>query len=168
MPVRTIDQKGLTSGWVDFGGNGLAADYIIDLPKFPALPTGLGQFVGATPIPVGGGAGGNLGGSQTVTFKATVTDPNIGDSIAIEVEVKDTTMTLNGTGLTRGVGVPTNGTASVSVSVPAGVIIATNYHWRARACDKTNRCSGWVAFGGNIDQNPSSVLTPSQTDFHVP
>jgi len=166
--VRTIDQKGLTSGWVDFGGNVVAADYKIDLPKAPGVPTGLGQFNGVNPIGVGGATGGGLGSTQTVTFKATVTDPNIGDSIAIEVEVKATTATFDGTGLTRGAAVPTGGTASVSASYSVG-LVGQNFHWRARACDRSNRCSvGWVAFGGNTDQNPSNLLNPSDTDFHVP
>jgi hypothetical protein len=37
-----------------------------------------------------------------------------------------------------------------------------NYHWRARACDQTGRCSAWAPFGGNSD-----VVTAA-TDFHVP
>jgi len=167
--VRTIDQTGRTSGWVDFGGNGVAADYKIDLPKPPGLPAGLGQFLadGTTPISVGGGTGGGLGSTQTVVFKATVTDPNIGDSIAIEVEAKTTDVTFDGTGVTRGTGVLTNGTASVSIGYTVG-LLAANYLWRARACDRTNRCSGWVAFSGNTDRDPSSGLNPSDTDFHVP
>ena len=81
--------------------------------------------------------------------------------------MKTTDVTLDGTGLTRGTGVPTTGTASVSASYTVG-LLASNYHWRARACDQSNRCSGWVAFGGNTDQNPSNILNPSDTDFHVP
>jgi len=164
--VRTIDQRGDTSSWVDFGANSVLADYQIDLPKAPGLPTGLGQFNGANPIAVGGGTGGLPLSTQTVVFKGTVTDPNLGDVIALEVEVKTTDVTLDGTGLIRGAGVTTNGTASVSANYTVG--LGSSYHWRARACDQSNRCGGWVAFGNNVDKNPSSLFNQSDTDFTVP
>ena len=62
----------------------------------------------------------------------------------------------------RDTGVSSGGTASVAVNFTAPLLGSTNYHWRARACDQTNRCSAWASFGGNSD-----VVTAA-TDFHVP
>ena len=53
--------------------------------------------------------------------------------------------------------VPSNNTAVSSAGYSA--LLTTNYHWRARACDQTGRCSAWVSFGGNAE---------NATDFHVP
>jgi hypothetical protein len=136
------------------------------IPETPADPTAVNQFQsnGTTVIPVGGGAGSN---PATVIFKSVVADPDPGDVIALEVEVKTTTSAngFDGTGLTRGTGVATNGTASVSVTLNPG-LLGDNYFWRARACDQTTRCSAWVSFGGNKDT--VQILNPAATDFSVP
>jgi hypothetical protein len=88
-----------------------------------------------------------------------VTDPDPGDAIVLEVEVKPTGTAFDGTtNLYRGTGVASGSTAAAAAgySVP---LLQANYHWRARACDQTARCSAWVSFGGNAE---------SATDFHVP
>jgi len=160
--ARTCDKTGRCSAWFSFGGNvDPAADFFVNaVPEDPAL-TALGQFgPGGGAMAVGGGTGGALGSNQTVTFKASVTDPDPGDLISIEVEWKATGTAFNGTtNVNRGSGVVSNDTATVAVSFNVGLLTA-NYHWRARACDQTNRCSVWVPFGGNTD--------PNDTDFHVP
>ena len=90
-----------------------------------------------------------------VTFRAGVTDPDPGDLILIEVEVKPNTTGFNGSGLTPGSGVSSGGTASVSQSFTVPLLFNDPYHWRARACDQTGLCGPWVPFG-------------SSPDFHVP
>jgi uncharacterized protein YjdB len=166
--VRTCDQTNRCSGWVSFGSNAeTAADFSIAVPETPGLPTVLRQLHNGSDIAVGGGTGGGgiLGTTETVTFQALVTDPDPGDLILIEVEFKDTGTAFNEQSLIRGARVSSNATASVSqdFQVPAlGLGGQTNYHWRARACDQTGRCSGWVSFGGNSD------TVPAATDFHVP
>ena len=113
-------------------------------------------------MPVGGGTMGTVGMNVTVTFKGGVTDPDPGDLISIEVEYKLTSTAFDGTSnLARGTGVSSGGTAAVAVIITVP-LLTENYHWRARACDQTNRCSAWVPFGGNSD-----VVTAA-TDFHVP
>jgi hypothetical protein len=88
-----------------------------------------------------------------------VTDFDPGDLISIEVEYQTTGVAFDST-TTRGSGVASGGTAGVSVSIPVPLLITANYHWRARVCDQTGRCSAWVSFGGG---NPES-----DADFHVP
>jgi len=48
-----------------------------------------------------------------------------------------------------GTGVSSGGTASVAVNFTAPLLGSTNYHWRARACDRRGACSAWAPFGGN-------------------
>ena len=144
--ARTIDQNGRTGPWVDFGGNGTAADYKIAIPDPPNLPDSLAQFQsdGTTPIPSGGGVG--VAVSVTVVLKGRVTDPDPGDVITFNVEVTGPLGTYTGTGNA----VTSGNRSATSVSVPVGTVLTPlNYTWRGRACDQTNRCSGWVNFGGN-------------------
>ncbi|HEY3279871.1 MAG TPA: hypothetical protein VGJ83_05110 [Gemmatimonadales bacterium] len=160
--ARTCDKTNRCSPWQAFGLNvETAPDFSVNaIEEDPALDSvSLGQFNGAAAIPVGGGTGGGLGSSQTVTFKALVTDNDPGAVIKLEVEVQPTGTAFNGsTNLYPGAGVISNNTASTSAgyTVP---LLAANYHWRAHACDQTGRCSAWVPFG----QNAENV-----TDFHVP
>jgi len=160
--ARTCDKTGRCSAPFSFGGNvDPAADFFINaVQEDPAL-TALGQFgPGGGAMAVGGGTGGTLGNNVTVTFKASVTDPDPGDLISIEVEWKPTGTAFNGTtNITRGNGVASSDTAAVAVSFSVGLLTA-NYHWRARACDQANRCSVFGPFGGNTD--------PNDVDFHVP
>jgi hypothetical protein len=156
--ARSCDKTLRCSAWVSFGGNGDGvADVLVNaVQEAPSIaPLSLNQFNGATVVPVGGG----LGSGRTVTLKGTVSDPDPGDVLVIEVEVKLTNTGFNSTGLSRGTGVGTDQTASTAVAVTAPLLGQNNYHWRARACDQTGRCSGWSSFGGNAD---------GVTDFHVP
>lgn len=84
--ARTADETGRASAWQPFGGNAEAApDFSTSIPEPPAAPTGLGQFQsdGSTAIPAGGTARG-----EAAVFRATVTDPDPGDALRLEVEVK--------------------------------------------------------------------------------
>jgi hypothetical protein len=162
--ARSCDKTLRCSAWVSFGGNAdLATDFVVNaVAEDPAIGAlSLNQFNGANVIPVGGGTGGGLGSAQTVTFKGTVSDPDPGDVLVIEVEQKQTNAGFNGGALSRGTGVTSGATASVAVGYSVG-LLGVNYHWRARACDQTSRCSAWVSFGGNSDVVTAAV------DFHVP
>jgi hypothetical protein len=163
--ARTCDKTGRCSSWAIFGGNSEAApDFRVNaIPENPTIDAfSLNQFNGANVIPVGGGTGGGFGSAQTVTFKATVSDVDPGDMLVLEVEAKPTNSAFDGaTNLYRGTGIASGGTAAAAAgySVP---LLQANYHWRARACDQTGRCSAWVSFGGNSDAGTA------ETDFHVP
>ena len=91
--ARTLDQTSRASAWAPFGANlETAADFSTSIPADPLAPAGLGQFQsnGSTPIAVGGTASG-----RSVVFRATVSDPNPGDQLRLEVEVQpvDTSFT---------------------------------------------------------------------------
>src|SRR5437588_2389007 len=151
--ARTLDQTGRVSDWTPFGGNTeTGVDFSTSVPVPPALPTDLAQFQsdGNTVIPVGGTAPG-----RSVIFKATVTDPNPGDELRLEVEVKPVGTAF--TGVVTGTG-PTVASGAVATAAVAGLGDNTAYHWRARAVDQTSRASAWLAFGNNAE---------SATDFRV-
>jgi len=159
--ARTCDKTGRCSAWQTFGGNvDPAADFIVNAVLEPPAFTGqLRQFGPDGEMGVGQGTGGAVLSNRTVTFQASVTDPDPGDLIAIEVEWKQIGVAFDSTNLARGTGVSAGGTATVGRSFPVG-LGTVNYHWRAHACDQTGRCSAWVSFGGNTD--------PNDIDFHVP
>src|SRR5207302_5628133 len=97
------------------------------IPQPPAPPTDTAQFQsdGNTVIPVGGTAPG-----RSVIFKATVTDPNPGDELRLEVEVKPVGTAFNG--VVTGTG-PTVASGAVATAAVAGLSDNTAYHWRAPA-----------------------------------
>jgi hypothetical protein len=160
--ARTCDKTARCSTWFSFGGNAeTAADFFVNaVLEDPVLPAQANQFQPdtVTEIPVGGSA-------STIVFKGLVTDPDPGDLISLDVEYKTTDVSFNGAG-TRGTGVATGKNARLTVS-PSRGLVGLNYYWRARACDQTNRCSGWFSFGNNDDVS-GGALNPADTDFRVP
>ncbi|HEV8400692.1 MAG TPA: hypothetical protein VGQ18_12755 [Gemmatimonadales bacterium] len=157
--ARNCDKTGRCSTWFSFGGNvDPAPDFIVNSkPENPTIGT-LGQIGANGPMAVGGGTGGTRNANVTVTFTAGVTDNDPQDQISIEVEYKRVGTAFDSTTV-RGNGVPTGGTATHAVSILVPLLLNDTYHWRARVCDQTNRCSVWVPFGGNAE---------SATDFQSP
>ncbi|MGH7752585.1 MAG: hypothetical protein ACREN5_07190, partial [Gemmatimonadales bacterium] len=152
---RTIDQTNRTSGWVSFGGNlESAADFRVAVPQDPNSPAGLGQFEsnGTTPIPVGGTLPILDGG---VIFKGTVSDPDPGSSLSLQVEVRPISAGFSNVATNSSGPVASGAQATVSFSAS----LLTSYHWQARVCDQTSRCSGWFSF-------PQPVPNPeTEADF---
>jgi hypothetical protein len=162
--TRTCDKTGRCSAWGGFGQNpDSSADFVVNsVLQDPVLDSvSLNQYNGAstTPLPVGQGTGGALGTTQTVTFKGMVTDPDPGDNIVLEVEVKATGTAFDGSSLMRGAGVTSGSNAAASFSTTVDLLVTKTYHWRAHACDQAGRCGPWVSFGNNAE---------SATDFQVP
>lgn len=157
--ARSCDKTGRCSAWFSFGGNpDTVADFVVNWQtENPTIGT-LGQIGENGAMAVGGSTGGTRAGNVIVTFTAGVTDLDPGDMISIEVEYKKVGTAFDSTTI-RGSGVPSGGTASLAVSIPVPLLLNDSYHWRARVCDQTNRCSVWVPFGGNAE---------SATDFQVP
>src|SRR5437762_11685848 len=144
--ARTLDQTGRAGGWVPFGGNAeTAADFSTAIPGPPLAPTALGQFQndGATAIPVGG-----TGRSRSAVFKGTVTDPNPGDVVRLEVEVEPLGTAFTGAANGSGAAVANGSTATATV---AGLTDNVSYHWQARGVDETGRAGPWASFGGNAE-----------------
>jgi hypothetical protein len=140
--IRALDQTGRTGAWKSFGGNPeSAADFHVAEPDPPSVQAlSLGQFKldGVTPIDTG-----STTDENRVTLKATVEDPDPGDQILLEVEVKP-------------FGTPFSGSPTLqSLPVTSGQVTEVvwtglandSYHWRVRARDQAGDTSGWLEFG---------------------
>jgi hypothetical protein len=120
--------------------------------RAPSLPQSIGQFRGDSTTAIGVG----LTTPQNVAvFKGTLNDPNPRDSVRLEIEMVLASSALSGTS--------THQSGYVAVGQTAWIRVPTltenaGYHWQARTCDKTLRCSGWLDFGGNA---------PAAADFSV-
>jgi len=138
--VRTCDQTNRCSGWASFGGvDESVVDFFANpVPQDPSAPTSIGQFrTDGASI----GVGGNSGGSSVV-LKGTVSDPDPGDQVRLEVEVQ--TILINFTnGRTDASALGASGRVAAATG-PATILLS--YHWQARTCDQTGRCSAWVSF----------------------
>ena len=124
----------------------------------PSQPAA-GQFRanGTTAIAVGA-----VTPENTVVFKATLNDPNPRDSVRLEVEAE---------------GLVTGPQTHVSPFVLRGTPVSLpvtplneneGYHWRARTCDQTTRCSAWFSFGGNVDPAADFFINAVQEDPVLP
>jgi hypothetical protein len=145
--VRAGDNTGRWSPWVSFGGT---PDFVVNVLHPPNPPTTLGQATGdGTGILIGATID-----TDVVILSASVSDPDPGDLLRLEVEVRPV-----GTPFSA----PTGSSAPVSDGGPLQVMVgplpnATSYHWRARAIDQLGDTSSWVAYGGNPE---------SATDFRI-
>ena len=121
----------------------------------PTSPQGLGQFHsnGSTSIPPGQSTP-----EASVVIKGKVRDPNLDAVARLEVELEPlgspfTNVATNVSDYVAADGAGT--TAAVGIS---SLTNNTGYHWQARTCDTTGRCSVWLQFGNN---------TESDADFNV-
>ena len=138
--VRARDNTGRSGAWVAFGGN---PDFVVNVLHPPNTPTTLGQTTGDGTVLLTGATT----DTNVVRLGAVVSDPDPGDQLRLEVEVRPL-----GTAFTaptdRSAPVVDGGALQVTVGPLPG---ATSYHWRARAVDQTGDTSAWVAYGGNAE-----------------
>ncbi len=143
--ARAVDQTGRASAWVSYGGNAESdGDFGVSaVPEPPADPASLAQLKsdGTTAIAVGATTD-----ETTVIFQATVSDPDPGDSIRLQVEREPVGTAFTGTPSGTSTGVTSGETARVTIS---GQLAGVSYHWQARAMDLGGLTSNWVSFGGN-------------------
>lgn len=114
----------------------------------PAAPQAIGQFHkdGTTAIAIGAATV-----EDAVVFRGRISDPNDADSVRLEIELEPLGSPFTNASTHQSPFVSA-GSGSVTVSVPAaGLTNNTGYHWQARTCDRTGRCSPWLAFGGNAE-----------------
>jgi hypothetical protein len=146
--ARTVDSNGAASAWVLFN---VAAIHFTRVPNSaPSAPMAT-QHDGA------GGPLAPVGATITqpeIEFRSTITDPDPGDTVRLEVEIKPVN-----TGFTN---VPTASSSlvasgSTAVLVVSSGITAGPNHWQYRLVDNNGNASAWQSFGGNLD--------PSDTDF---
>jgi len=137
--AQTCDNTSRCSGWLDFGNPDPAVDfYVNSKPENPPVPTSIGQFTtGGAPIAQGGNSNGG-----NVVLSGTVSDPDPGDQVRLEVEVRTTGTNFTNVMTSASPFGPANRIAAVTV----GATLLFGYHWQARTCDQTGQCSAWISF----------------------
>jgi len=114
----------------------------------PSPPQAIGQFRkdGVTGIGIGATTP-----EDAVVLKGTISDPNEADSVRLEIELEPLGSPFTDARTHQSAFVPVS-SGSVAVAVTAGELLDnTGYHWQARTCDRTGRCSPWIKFGGNAE-----------------
>jgi hypothetical protein len=116
--------------------------------RAPTPPQGIGQFRsnGNTTINVG-----DATPETEVVFKGRVDDPNASEQVRFEVELEPLGAPFTGAATHVSVYVSASGGAVLTSVHATGLSNNTAYHWQARACDNTSRCSAWLPFGNNAD-----------------
>jgi hypothetical protein len=128
------------------------ANYAAAANTAPNGPATLGQFKssGTTTIATGGATD-----ETSVVLKASVSDPDAGNTVKLQVEVRPVGTAFSNTATAESGLLASGSTASVTIS---SLVNGTRYHWQARTVDNTGATSAWVSFGGN---------TEADTDFRV-
>ncbi len=143
--ARSVDSNGAASAWVAFG-TGSTGDFMVSaLSNVPPLaPTALGQArTDGAAISVGGTTNESL-----VVLKGTVTDPDAGGLLRLQVEVRALATSFTGTPTATSEPVANGATASLS---HGGWTDGVGYHWQARTIDSNGVTSGWTSFGSNAE-----------------
>jgi hypothetical protein len=83
-----------------------------------------------------------------VVIRAKVDDPNVNGTVRLEVELRNVATAFAGTATQLSDFVAGGTTTSIRAS---NLAAGTGFHWQARACDQTGRCSVWVQFGNNAE-----------------
>jgi hypothetical protein len=131
----------------------------LSLPRSPPEPSYLGQFVqdSITEVPLGGAVS-----DGSLVIKAVLDDPDMTDSIRLEVEVQPVELAFVGIATETSSPVTSGDTAIVTVD---GLDDDTEYRWQARAVDQTGRASSWVSFGANPNSAADfRVAVPNSPD----
>lgn len=124
----------------------------------PTAPQSLGQFRanGTTTIPVG-----DTIPETEVVFRGKVNDPNLNETVRLEIELEPLGSPFTGEATQVGDYVPAASTSTLTSVQATGLTNKTGYRWQARSCDNTGRCSAWLPFGNNADTAADfTVVTP--------
>jgi hypothetical protein len=118
----------------------------------PNAPATLAQFKssGTTSIPTGGATN-----ETTVVLKGTVSDPDAGNTVKLQIEVRPIGTAFSNVSMAESGLLASGSTASVSVG---SLVNGTSYHWQARTVDNNGLAGAWASFGEN---------TEAETDFRV-
>ncbi|HMA41258.1 MAG TPA: hypothetical protein VKP10_14380 [Gemmatimonadales bacterium] len=155
--VRARDNTGRSGPWVAFGGN---PDFVVNVLHPPNAPTTLGQTTGDGTVLLTGATT----DTNVVRLGAVVSDPDPGDQLRLEVEVRPVGTPFAAPTNTSGP-VVDGGALQVTVGPLPG---ATSYHWRARAVDQTGDTSSWVAYGGNAETSADFSIASQQHAANLP
>lgn len=123
----------------------------------PTPPEAIGQFrTSGDEIGIGATTP-----EDSVVIKGTINDPNRSDSVRLEIEIEPLGGPFSNVPTHQGQFVAVPG-GSVAVAIRAGSLTDNSgYHWQARTCDRTGRCSAWLPFGGNAETDADfTVVVP--------
>jgi hypothetical protein len=151
--ARTVDSSGMAGAWASYATNAeTAADFKVNTA--PGLPTGRTQLQsnGTTAIPLGGTAT-----STTVVFRGTVSDPDAGQTVRLQVEVKPVGTAFTGTVSCQSAFVNSATAATCSVG---NLTPGTSYHWRLRSVDSMGRAGAWVSYAANAETAADFRIAP--------
>lgn len=138
--VRAGDNTGRSGAWASPGGD---PDFVVNVSHPPRAPTALGQARGdGTGILTGAVTDTNI-----VILSGVVSDPDPGDLLRLDVEVRPVGTGFTGPTHSSPPAVDGGQMEAVVGPLPSG----TSYHWRARAVDQSGDTSAWVAYGGNAE-----------------
>jgi len=125
-------------------------------PHPPLPPESLAQLLNDSATAIAAGASISQAG---VVLRAVASDPDAGDSLHLEVEVRAGGIAFTGTPTAAG-GRVANGTqAWVGVT---GLGNHTAYHWQCRTVDQTGRTSAWILFRSNAETAPDFTVAVPQ------
>jgi hypothetical protein len=148
---RAVDTSGTASAWASYATNAEdAADFGVSTA--PAVPSAQDQRQGngTTVIALGGWAR-----FTTVIFEGTVSDPDPGQRIGLQVEVQPLGTAFTGTAHCRSALVASGTVASCRVR---RLVPGTGYHWRSRTADGTGLVSAWASHGTNPEDAADFVV----------
>jgi hypothetical protein len=156
--LRAVDAAGGASAWASYATNTeSAADFVVVTNKLPGLPTARAQRQAdsVTAIPLGGTATAN-----TVVFRGTVSDPDPGQKVRLQVEVRPVGAAFTGAVSCQSPLVAPVTATSCAVS---GLTLSTGYHWRLRAKDSLGAVSAWASYATNAESAPDFVVSTTAT-----
>src|SRR5439155_322233 len=157
-----------------------AGPYTIEATSGPPAATGLFTLSVTRPRPPSGpdalvqlssdGVTIQVGGSvdqPSVVRRGTVSDPDVGDTLRLQVEALPVSTAFTGT--PTAVSDRTSSGQRPTVTL-TGLADNTSYHWRARTLDQTGRAGAWASFGGNAETAADFkvAMAGSQLVFTVP
>jgi uncharacterized protein YjdB len=159
--ARVVDRTDRSSTWEAFPANPAFVVNVAD--ESPSVPgADLNQTIltdTSVAIPLGDTT--TIDGAR---FKATVTDPDPGDLLRLQVEVQP----IGTSFVCTNVSPPTCAAATTGLGVPSGIVAQVPvvgltdgpYHWQVRVIDSLDNTSAWVSF-------PQPPNPESEADFVV-
>ena len=121
-------------------------------PRAPHEPESLEQLGADSVTAV---ATGGVSAEPAVVLRGVVRDPDAGDSVRLEVEMRPVGEPFTGAAIDAGALVAADGEALVRVT---GLTDNTRYHWHARTLDQTGRVSAWSSYGANAEADPDFLV----------
>jgi hypothetical protein len=149
--ARTLDAQGASSDWASFSGAAFSTDFSVLAPVNhpPNEPTSLRQYQANG---WQGIAPGESLISSSMIMKADVSDPDLGNGLVLEVEVKPFGLPFANVPSAASA-ILTNG--STAVIQLYGLSPGVAYHWQARTIDQDGAMSAWVeSLNATISSTP--------------